>query len=247
MHQHQYKNIYLLTALLCLWTFSTLAQADAVIKKNYMKHGSVHYFKANAQEITLGVWGEKHTPIGQANYLDREGSLEKVIDDVLVTRFKMSQSGSSKADVLANFSIEKLGLGISGHDFYEKLSNHEYEFLEISIANKNKFKNDLNKKPNLINDLKQRDDHRIVTSVIIVISGKEATKMGITHQGSVSGTWNGMKLTVNTDVGNTSDRTYEPAPGSTYAYMLDKMKWDAVVKEKRTKILDLTDDQHGLY
>ena len=244
MRLHIVRTIILAGAVLAL---PTVAMADAVIKKNHMKVNGLRYYKANAHNVTLGDWGDKKTPVTQANYLEQKGSFKSAVKAVTVSRFKMSQAGATQANVIGNVKVPALGLGLSGNDLFKKLKSGQYEFMEIAIRNKvQKFRNDANKQKGKINQLKQSDKHRIVSSIIVVISGSEAQKMGLSHQGKFNGTWNGVKLVVQSDVKSVSARTYTPGAGNVYAYMLDKITWDQKKKSKRKKIMDLDHDQHGI-
>ena len=240
----RYLNIAVL-GLLFLGLSTSIASADAVIKKNYLNYNGYRYYKGSAQQLELGDWCDKKTPITAANYCDQKGTLKGLINQVTVSKFEVKQSGSTAVNILGNFSIPLLGWGLKGDDFVKKVFEGEYVFLHISIDNENKFKNDLNKKPGKINDLKQKDSYRIVDSIVLVVKGSEARSMGITHEGNFKGTWNGMKLTVDSDVQSETARQFEPEKGTVYAYGLKKIKWDAKREKKRTEIEDLKNDPHG--
>lgn len=228
---------------LVLWT--SIASADAVIKKNYLNYNGYRYYKGSAQQLELGDWCDKKTPITAANYCDQKGTLKGLINQVTVSRFEVKQSGSTAVNVLGNFSIPLLGWGLKGDDFVKKVFDGEYVFLHISIDNEEKFKKDINKNSGKINDLKQKDSYRIVDSIVMVVKGSEATSLGIKHEGNFKGTWNGMKLTVDSDVQSETARQFQPEKGTVYAYGLKKIKWDATREKKRTEIEELKNDPHG--
>ena len=136
----RYLNIPVLATLFIGLSTST-ASADAVIQKNFVKYNQYRYYKSGAQNLKLGDYCHKKTPIHRANYCDQKGPLKGLIKQVTISRFKVKQSGSTTAELLGNFSVPLLGWGVKGDDFAKRVFNGEYEFLNVSIRNEDKFRN----------------------------------------------------------------------------------------------------------
>jgi len=241
-----------LLSLALLWAFAVPAQADPTVKKNHMVFQGIHYFKGKASSAEIGAWGEKKTPVLQANYLERKAQVpKKYIDKVKVTTFDLSESSVTEAEFKANVNVASL-VGLSSQDAYNKLKNGQYKFALVEILNKNgPFLNQINGNGRLIQKLvDEGNDCRIVTAVIIVISHQEANAYGWSHQGKVEATLledGVLKFGAKSNVKGSGSSSYSLSPGSTFAYLLDKPEWDAKLKKNRTKIEDWEDDQHGPY
>ena len=238
------------SVLIGLALAAPLATADAVIKKNHMKHNNVRYYVAGTQlgGLNLGSWGNKKTPALQANRLEVLGSFKSQIGPVQVTHFGMTQNGSTFANFVGHFEVP-LMFGLSGNDLFAKMNSREYLFVEISIKNKNQgFRSNINRhQKGKIRQLRMLDKPRVVTSIIVVMAGSEAQTLLGSHQSTGNAMFNAGKVEFASNVASTQTRTYTPSAGSVYAYMLDDMTWDKRAKKKRTKIISFSNDQHGPY
>ncbi len=215
----------------------------AVVRKNYIRYNGYRYYKARAQTIELADYGIKRTPATRANYLDQKGNLSRIVEDVRVTTFKLTQASGDKANVVGNFSMALFGL--SGDDFYEQSLAGKWEFVVIHLRNEHKFMKALNRQRGRIERLKMNNDYRIVDSIIVVAKAKEVRKLRMGHTGAFNMNWNGIGLTVDSKTRTNQVTKFEVAPETVYAYGLKKIKWDKTRKERRSKIVDLKDDPHG--
>lgn len=216
----------------------------ALVKKNYIRYNGYRYYKGRAQSIELGDWGDKKTPVTRANYLDQKGSFAGLIKDVSVSSFKLTQKEANKINLVGNFSFAIFGL--KGNDFYEQAMAGKWHFVEIHLRNEAKFMRELNRRRARLQTLANKDSYRIVDSIIVVMKATEVRKLRGGHTGNFKGGWNGMSLTVDSKTRAGRSTTMEIDPGAVYAYGLKKIKWNATRKAKRTQIVDLKDDPHGL-
>ena len=216
----------------------------ALVKKNYIRYNAYRYYKGRAQSIELGDWGDKKTPATRANYLDQKGSFAGLIKDVSISSFKLSQKETNKINLVGSFSMAIFGL--DGDDFYQQAMAGTWEFVEIHLRNEARFLRELNRRRARLEILKHKDSYRIVDSIIVVMKAREVRKLRGGHTGAFKGGWNGMSLTVDSKTRAGRATTMEIDPNTVYAYGLKKLKWDATRKARRSQIVDLKDDPHGL-
>lgn len=243
----------LTAAALCAALLLLPRSADAgslvpKIKKNHMVFDGIHYFRAGASGLNLSAWGEKKTPVFQANYMDKKGNVPlKYITKVKVTTFDLKQVKVSKTDFKASVNAGALGK-LSVDAAFDALRAGTYKFVLVEIDNKlNKWRKQINDNKTLLSKLKnQGKSARIVTSVIIVESAKIVEARGWSARAKYeNATLANGKVTFGASGARLS--SYTLAPGTVFAYLLDKIEWDAKLKKNQTKIVDFEDDQHGPY
>ena len=106
--------------------------ANVVVKSNHLTFGGKQYFRGGAEDVLLGSFGEKKTPLTKQNYLEVQGTIpasklkvrsatECTIDFTNSDTFAVSHSGVAegvidgvpvKASVSGNASVD---FGSKGH------------------------------------------------------------------------------------------------------------------------------------
>src|SRR5262247_694348 len=49
--------------------------ASVVVKSNHLTYGGKQYFRGGSEDVLLGAYGEKKTPITKQNYLEVQGTI----------------------------------------------------------------------------------------------------------------------------------------------------------------------------
>jgi hypothetical protein len=128
-----------LTASLIL--AASLAQAgDFLIRSNSVKYDGENNFRYAAQDMRLGSYGEKRSPVGGKHGLEKTGSLElallkgnwrkgKPVTITDVRKTELSVQGSIEDPVGA--------LGLSGDDFYSLAKSGDCTFRKVYVDDRN--------------------------------------------------------------------------------------------------------------
>jgi hypothetical protein len=86
-------------------------------------------------------------------------------------------------------------------------------------------------------------DARIAHQVFVVMEAKSATKFDNDVSVDLSAGKGPLQATVGGGSASSGETTVEISKGTTFAYLLAKIDWDANLKRNKTKIMDLDDDQ----
>jgi hypothetical protein len=225
-----------------LLTASAFAQ-QAVIKDNHLKFGGKSYFRAGAESVELGSYGEKKTPIAKANYLEVQGHVSR---DKLKVRtativdidFKQSTEKDFKANVLAG------AVGGSVDTAYKRLDKGELKLVKFEVELVD-MKKALNDSPVVRDNLdKYGGDARVCHQIFVVLEASIATKVSSSTSLSAAATNGALTVTAKATVKNEKDTTVTLSKGTTFAYLLAKMDWD---KKDGNKVVEkLTDDQFSM-
>jgi hypothetical protein len=225
-----------------LLTASAFAQ-QAVIKDNHLKFGGKSYFRAGAESVELGSYGEKKTPIAKANYLEVQGHVTR---DKLKVRtativdidFKQSTEKDFKANVLAG------AVGGSVDTAYKRLDKGELKLVKFEVELVD-MKKALNDSPVVRDNLdKYGGDARVCHQIFVVLEASIATKISSSTSLSAAATNGNLTVTAKATVKNEKDTTVTLSKGTTFAYLLAKMDWD---KKDGNKVVEkLTDDQFSM-
>jgi hypothetical protein len=86
-------------------------------------------------------------------------------------------------------------------------------------------------------------DARIVHQVFVAIDAAPATKFDNDVSVDLSVGKGPLKATVGVGSSSSGETTVEISKGTTFAYLLAKIDWDANLRRNKTKIMDLDDDQ----
>lgn len=218
------------------------AQA-AVIKDNHLKFNGKSYFKAGAESVELGSYGEKKSPLTKANYLEVQGhvpydKLKVRTATVVDIDFKQSSEKDFQANVIATAA------GGNVNTAYKRLDKGELKLVKFEVELVD-MKNALNDAPAVRDNLdKYGNDARVCHQIFVVLEATVATKIASSTSLAAAGSNGALTVTAKATVKNEKDTVVTLSKGTTYAYLLAKLDWD---KKNGNKVVDkLTDDQFSL-
>jgi hypothetical protein len=109
----------------------------AVVRDNHLNFGGVTYFRGNSEEIELGAYGEKRTPLTKMNYLERKGRIP--IPKIAKARSTIVEIDSSRTTKSAfNTAISAIIQGVpvklTGDAAFERLKDEELKLVKFSVS-----------------------------------------------------------------------------------------------------------------
>lgn len=215
----------------------------AVIKDNHLKYNGKTYFRAGSEDVLIGSYGEKKTPLTKSNYLE-------VQDRIPVPKLKIREAvtvdidfkQSTKTDIEANINKSVVFKG-SVNTGYEALKAGTLKLVKLVIENED-VKDAINASPKVIEDLKvYGNDSRVCHQVFVVLEATIADAITSATNFDVSGTDGSTKISVSGGTSKSSTTVITLSPGSTFAYGIVKLDWDANQKKNWKKVVKATDDQ----
>lgn len=230
-------------------------------------------FVRGADKVIIGSYGQKKTPVAGKNYIavhdDIEG-LDDVINESSVHEAAFDSSFNFNHFGDMSLPLKAFSLGIDDEFAYKMLIQGHCTFKLMHIRTGDLEKK-INRRPRLIEELREFPRLRLVTSVIHLESC--VLKSSKDHDFSVvgdldvgigggeggdapKGKGKGFKrpedapftLSVDGDDSGGDERRlhFKYGPGSVFAYALHKPKWDKKNKNKRTRITGWEDDFQGV-
>lgn len=248
------RNALLLACSLSMLGASTAHAGEVTIKPGHFKFGGVKYFRGKAENVRLGSFGEKKTPITGINYLSIEhtltGSNVAKLRPRVATVASINWAKYSRRDVEIGGSLRYFKRGgsaaVTGSHASARKAN--LKLVKI-IVNEGPLKNVLNSTASNTRKYLKKEgrDGRIVHEVWVVMEAQLANHFASAGSLSVraSGSSGGVQLRARAKV---SARRYKTesitiSAGTTFAYMLMKVKkWN----RGKSRILDMEDDNWGL-
>ncbi|MGK0362813.1 MAG: hypothetical protein ACI9U2_005135 [Bradymonadia bacterium] len=247
------RSIFGLTltiVIAALGTFVVPTTASAVttvkLSKSAFSYSGVRYYRGKVENVKLCSYGEKKTPITQANYLAVQNNVPgDTLSKVAVQiegPFPIEWSKFSKTDVDAAISYLKVGGGTGS--FNRAVAMKANLKLVKFYLNEGPLTTLLNKYANGARNhlAKEGADGRIASEVWVVMEAKLASD--VANGGSVTGTASdgGFKVQLGGSGSSKVKTTITVPPGTTFAYLLHKVKkWN----KGKTKVENMQDDQHG--
>ena len=242
------------TALIATIFWSPFVHAaDARVKNNHLHFQGKNYFRVGAATVTQGAYGEKKSPIFQGNYLEVQATLpapklDGKVKQAAIVDIDWDKSSSVGADLQGSVpSVVNTGAKVKVSD----LKSGKLKLVYLYIL-PNDIKTATNNSPKALDNLRSYGaDARIAHEIFVVMEAETARQ--ITTSGSLSvglAPGGGLLLTGGllpvqgklVGGGATTSRVQVTlSPGTTYAYLLVKLKWTAGKKS----IEKCTDDQWG--
>ena len=222
--------------------------SEVIVKKNRLKFLGVNYFRGGADDVLLASYGEKRTPLTSANRLEVKDSIplpKGVIAEV--TRVKIDFTNSSRAAFNQDVSAVIYGapVKLKGEQAFERLRRGELELVKFKVEI-NRLIEAANRSQRVLQDLiRYGQDARIANQIFVVMSATLTSQMTNNVSVTLSGKYQGIEVTVGANHSATNRTTFTLSKGTTFAYLLTKIQWNARRKKKRTKIVDLRTDQWG--
>lgn len=227
--------------------------SEAKVTKHYLEIGSTKYFRGKAENVELCSYGEKKDPFGANAYLavqakvKREHLAGKVQEVPPVT---VDWDHASKGDVEINGSVKYFGLNAktAKSASYEKAKSGHLELAKFFI-NEGPLKTMLNQDAGGARNYLAEEgaDGRIVSEIWVAMEAElaEHFRTAASTTSSASGSVGGAEaaLEITASGGTHGSQTISISPGTTFAYLLHKVKdWN----KGKTKIEDLEDDRKGM-
>ncbi len=224
--------------------------ADLKISKSAFAYGGTRYYRGKAENVRLGSYGEKKTPVGQTNYLAVQNHITQAnlakVKVGIAGPFPMEWSKYSKTDVEAGLSTKYVKAGGATATLSHEAAKSANLKLVKFYLNEGELRKLLNNHAdgarNYLAD--EGNDGRVVSEVWVVMEGTLASQVTTSGSVSGSGTANGLQIDVKASTSSTTTTKITLPPDTTFAYMMHKVKkWE----DKKTRVGDLEDDQHGMF
>jgi len=222
----------------------------ARITNRFFEYEGKKYFRTNAHQIELCTHGEMKKPITGPNYLSPEG---KIARRHLENRpIKMTPPvyiewrSVTEADLDAGAKLRFFQLG-RDHDVAFDLKTAEEAKLELVsfYINEGPLKRCLNQDANAVRKAmaSEGSDARIASKIWVCMEGQLARHFGAQFDTSHSVSAFDSELGITVSGGKQGEQTIRLGEGSTFAYMLHKVKqWS----KGKDEIEDMEDDYFGL-
>jgi hypothetical protein len=231
----------------------SVVHAEVEIKANHFKYGGVKYFRGKAENVEIGSYGEKKSPLDGANYILIQNRI--TVENVALAKVRVATvatidwSRESRTDVEAHGGIKFFtasgSAAVSGS--YSKAKSAKLRLVKLVF--------DLGPLKNTINDhakgarnyLKaEGNGGRVVHEAWVVMEASLANHFETATSVTVSGSGSAaVTVKATAKVSNTSTKTESItiSKGTTFAYAMVKVKnWNS----GKTRIEKLEDDLWGL-
>lgn len=220
--------------------------ANVAVKENHLTFGGVKYFRGHAEEVEIGSIGEIRRPITSQNYLEVKDQIPvPKINVAKSTVVEIDFSKTSKSDFKTSVSAIVKGVPVkfNGATSFSKLKSGELKLVKFSVSN-NDMRKAANGSPRKLNDLiAWGNDARIAHQVFVVMDAKLANSFDNNVTADLSVGVKGLEAKVGGNGSASGKTTVQISKGTGFAYLLAKIDWDAKRKKKKSKIVDLDDDQ----
>lgn len=219
------------------------------VAKDHLTFNGLAYFRGHAEEVEIGSIGVKRKPPGRPNYLEVKDKLP--ISQIAVARatvakisFKKTTSSSFTAAISA--IVNAIPVKLSGAAAFEKLHSGELELVKFSVLSA-RMKTAANDSPAQLQELIAWNDRaRIAHQVFVVMEASLANTFSSNARVDLSVKKDIIEASVGGAGTSSGTTTIKISRGTCFAYLLLKIKWDAAQKKKRSKIVDLSNDQWGI-
>jgi hypothetical protein len=222
---------------------------ETKITKHFFMANTMKYFRGNAHRVELGTYGKKHDPIGAKAYLEPQS---KVKSEHLASRMQIGTlvtvdwNEVSKADLEAEADLKFFSLGKKvAVDFnLEKAKSAKLKLISLAI-NTGPLTAMLNKDADSARKFlaEEGNDGRIVSEAWVVVDAELGEHFDAHGSTSLSVEAFGSSLDLTVTGGKYGSQTITYSPGTTFAYMLHKVKdWN----KDKTRIESMADDYKGL-
>ena len=222
-----------------------LRAGEAVVKDTHLKYSGIEYFRGNAPTIRIGGYGEKKTPVTGVNHLDLFDNLPlPKLKIRRATTVDIDTAQSSDHDISANIDVGVV-FGASGSGGVRKLKAGDLRLVLLTI-DESDIMSAANDSPAALQHLIDfGNDARIVHEIFVVLEARVADAFTSSSSFEVSGSPSAMRITGRNNNQASGATVVTISSGSTFAYSMVKLDWNASSKDKKTKITDVDRDQWG--
>jgi len=230
--------------------------ARVVVQSNHLTYDGKQYFCGGAEDVLLGSYGEKKTPLTKQNYLEVQGTIpaaklkvrsatECTIDFANSNTFSVSHSGVAEGTI----DGVPVKASISGTASVDFGSTGHLRLVKFIVENGD-MERAIEDLPNTLDKLRSfGKDARICHEVFVVMEASLADALTASGSLTLSGSAGieGLKISGTQTVSGAKTRTttVTMSRGTTFAYLLLKINWNHSGL-KKTDIDKLTDDQWSL-
>ena len=219
---------------------------NVAVHENHLTFGGVAYFRGGAEDVEAGCIGEKRTPLTKQNYLevkDRIPVPKIAVAKTTVVEIDFNKTSKGAFGAAVSALIKGVPVKFSGDVTFDKLRSGQLKLVKFSVPY-NVIKKAANNSPQKLRSLIEwGNDARIVNEVFVVMEASMADQFNSNANAELSVGVDGLEATVGGSHTASGTTTVNISKGTTFAYLLLKIEWDAKLKRNRTKIVDLNDDQ----
>lgn len=246
MNRFTYTMMTALMAILALAMVTGQASAKEVdLSKTAFKYGKMKYWRGKAENVRIGSYGDKKV---NGKYL--------AVDAHMKTKHY-----EARLDVAGPFTVnfekfnrKSLGASVrylttrgTGSLSWEKAKKGNLKLMKFFLTEKN-LRKALNGKANgaFKGLVKEGNDGRIVSEIWVVVEA--SLSEDITKAGGFTAQYKGGTLFLRgrAKSSSTHKNALELAPGTTFAYLMHKVKKWNKKKGEKVGVADLEDDQPGM-
>jgi hypothetical protein len=219
----------------------------ATLKNKTLVFTHWSYFLASAENVTLGSYGEKKTPIGKPNYFLKHRDFDLSGAEISsVEEIKLDVTKTKKGDfhLAADAKVAGGNVGVSYDNFKEgKLVLMKFG---ISLGEvKDCFNSTAEKSKKAIQELKGMKKPRIVNQVFVIVSAEFARNISTSAEFKIKSTIKGIDIEPGIKHTGETNVKISISPGTVFAYGL----LEPVFKKPKataTEIEKFTPDQFGI-
>jgi hypothetical protein len=220
--------------------------AQVIVKPNRLKFNGKNYFRAGSEDVLVGSYGEKRTPIFGANYLEVKDLIDPSkleIDDVVVADIDFARTRRGDLEEAFSAPIKGIDVSVGSTQAWEKFQSGELKLVKLAVRN-NDMEDAINADADAIDDLRDYGNRaRVAHQAWVVMSATLAEEFSRAQSFDVSGGRGKIKVTIKGKTGGSGSSTVTVSKGSTFAYLLASLDWNAKRKRKKNRVIDLDDDQ----
>jgi hypothetical protein len=219
---------------------------DAKVRSNHFQLNGINYFRSHADAVQFGDAGVKKTPGAQEIYLAVQESVPRnTLTIERATQVDIHKAAFGSHDIGASITIP--GVGVLGAGTVAR----QLEDQTLALVKLESLPRDIvaaaNDSPAVITAL-IRAGHkgRLVHQAFVILEMKTALNFTRASRFDVSGTIRSWVITGTGGFSSGSRTVVTITPGTTFAYLLLKPKWDAPLHKDWNRIDGWEDDPCSL-
>ena len=214
--------------------------ANVVVKENHLTFGGKKYFRGGAEDVTLGAYGDKSTPLFGQNYLEVKNRIPGGLFHIeKATIAEIDFARSDKGGFAANVKVAGVARGGTKVG-YNMLHAGELKLVKLTVLPQEMMDAANNAPKHLANLDRYGKGARIAHQIFVVLEAREAREFTRNSAFEVSVKKGVLKITAKASRSVSGEVVVTVEPGATFAYLLLRPKW------RKGKIRDVVDDQWGL-